>query len=96
MKSWEQCVPKQPEGFQPPQTCFCFSTDLNLMCMGSLVKVWGQVWARQLAQQRSIETWRQGFLTSPHSFSVDGRVLETSPECITPKNALSMSHNGGE
>nr|XP_009937517.1 PREDICTED: uncharacterized protein LOC104333682 [Opisthocomus hoazin] len=81
------------------EKCSCgvselYLQDLNLMCMGSLVKVWGQVWARQLAQQRSIETWRQGFLTSPHSFSVDGRVLETSPECITPKNALSMSHNG--
>lgn len=66
------------------------------MCVGSLVKVWGQMWAQHLEQQQSIETWRQGFLASSHPFSVDGRLLKTSPECITPKNAPSVSHSGGE
>lgn len=60
------------------------------------MKVWGQMWARQQEQQQSIETWHQGFMASPHPFSVDGRVLKTSPECIAPKNALSVSHSGGE
>ncbi|XP_054699285.1 uncharacterized protein LOC129213385 isoform X1 [Grus americana] len=68
--------------------------ELNLTCVGSLVKVWGQVWARQPEQQQSIETWHQDFLASPHPFSVDGSVLKTSPECIAPKNPLSVSHSG--
>ncbi|KFP47207.1 hypothetical protein N323_06245, partial [Cathartes aura] len=81
------------------QNCSCgvselYLQELNLTCVGSLVKVWGQVWARQPEQQQSIETWRQGFLASPHPISVDGRVLKTSPECITPKNALSVLHSG--
>lgn len=95
-RAWEQCVPEQLEGFRPPKTHCCSSAELNLTCVGSLVKVWGQVWARQPEQQQSIETWRQGFLASPHPISVDGRVLKTSPECITPKNALSVLHSGGE
>ncbi|KFW67243.1 hypothetical protein AS28_11608, partial [Pygoscelis adeliae] len=81
------------------EKCSCgvselYLQELNLMCLGSLVKVWGQMWARQLEQQQSIETWRQGFLASSHPFSVDGRVLKTSPECVTPKNAPSVSHSG--
>ncbi|XP_074961961.1 uncharacterized protein LOC142062812 isoform X1 [Phalacrocorax aristotelis] len=67
--------------------------ELNLTCVGSLVKVWGQVWARQPEQQQSIETWHQDFLASPHPFSVDGRVLKTSPNCVAPKNAPSVSHS---
>lgn len=66
---------------------------LKLICVDSLVKVWGQVWARQLEQQQSIETWCQGFLASPHTFSVDDRVVKTSPECIAPGNAPSVSHS---
>ncbi|KAF1537575.1 hypothetical protein FQV20_0013663, partial [Eudyptula albosignata] len=81
------------------EKCSCgvselYLQELNLMCVGSLVKVWGQMWAQQLEQQQSIETWRQGFLASSHPFSVDGRLLKTSPECITPKNAPSVSHSG--
>ncbi|KAM6078875.1 uncharacterized protein LJ206_008825 [Theristicus caerulescens] len=80
------------------EKCSCgvselYLQELNLTCVGSLVKVWGQVWARQAEQQQSIESWRQGFLASPHPFSVDGRVLKTSPECIAPKNAPSMSRS---
>lgn len=96
MKSWEQCVPKQLEDFQPPKTHCFFSAGLKLICVDSLVKVWGQVWARQLEQQQSIETWCQGFLASPHTFSVDDRVVKTSPECIAPGNAPSVSHSSGE
>ncbi|XP_010009448.1 PREDICTED: uncharacterized protein LOC104403104 [Nestor notabilis] len=71
----------------------CFLTPkLNLTCMGSLVKVWGQAWARQPEQQHSIETWCRGFLASPHPFTVDGSMLKTSPECIAPKGTPSMSH----
>ncbi|XP_065500927.1 uncharacterized protein LOC135994349 isoform X1 [Caloenas nicobarica] len=81
------------------EKCSCgvselYLQELNLTCVGSLVKVWGQVWARQPEQQRSIETWLQGFLASPHPFSVDGRVLKNSPECVTPKNAPSVLHSG--
>ncbi|KAF1417084.1 hypothetical protein FQV23_0016462, partial [Spheniscus humboldti] len=81
------------------EKCSCgvselYLQELNLTCVGSLVKVWGQMWARQLEQQQSIETWRQGFLASSHPFSVDGRLLKTSPECVTPKNAPSVSHSG--
>ncbi|KFZ50930.1 hypothetical protein N321_01123, partial [Antrostomus carolinensis] len=81
------------------EKCSCgvselYLQELNLTCVGSIVKVWGQVWARQSEQQQSIETWLQGFLASPHPFSVDGRVLKTSPECIAPKNAPSVSHSG--
>ncbi|XP_074014867.1 uncharacterized protein [Numenius arquata] len=73
----------------------CFLTPkLNLTCMGSLVKIWGQVWAREPEQQQSIKTWRQGFMASPHPFSVDGRALKTSPECVAPKNVPSVSHSG--
>lgn len=75
---------------------FCFLAELNLTCVGSLVKVWGKVWAQQPEQEQSIKTWLQGFLASPHPFSVDGRVLKTSPECVTPKNVPFVSHNGGK
>ncbi|XP_074697378.1 uncharacterized protein LOC141930445 isoform X1 [Strix aluco] len=80
------------------EKCSCgiselYLQELNLTCTDSLVKVWGQVWARQPEQQQSIKTWHQGFLASPHPFSVDGRVLKTSPECIAPKNAPSMSQD---
>ncbi|KFV02029.1 hypothetical protein N340_11204, partial [Tauraco erythrolophus] len=81
------------------EKCSCgiselYLQELNLTCVGSLVKVWGQVWARELEQQQSIKTWRQGLLASPHPFSVDGRVLETSPDCVAPKNAPSVSRSG--
>ncbi|XP_031981994.1 uncharacterized protein LOC116452021 isoform X2 [Corvus moneduloides] len=81
------------------EECSCSVSDLylqelNLTCVGSLVKVWGQVWAQQPEQEQSIKTWLQGFLASPHPFSVDGRVLKTSPECVTPKNVPLVSHNG--
>ncbi|XP_040446634.1 uncharacterized protein LOC121086673 [Falco naumanni] len=81
------------------EKCSCgvsqlYLQELNLTCVGSLVEVWGQLWARQPEQQQSIKTWHQGFLASPHPFSVDGRVLKTSPECIAPKNAPSVSHSG--
>ncbi|XP_063270194.1 uncharacterized protein LOC134559406 [Prinia subflava] len=68
--------------------------ELNLTCVGSLVKVWGQVWAQQPEQEQSIKTCLQGFLASSHPFSVDGRVLKTSPECVTPKNMPFTSHSG--
>ncbi|XP_014814167.1 PREDICTED: uncharacterized protein LOC106897803 isoform X2 [Calidris pugnax] len=72
----------------------CFLTPkLNLKCVDSLVKVWGQVWAREPEQQQSIKTWHQGFMASPHPFSVDGRVLKTSPECVAPKNVPSVLHS---
>ncbi|XP_068276378.1 uncharacterized protein [Nyctibius grandis] len=80
------------------ENCSCgvselYLQELNLTCVDSLVKVWGQVWARQPEQQQSIEAWHQDFLANPHPFSVDGRVLKSSPECITPKNAPSVSHS---
>lgn len=74
----------------------CSSAELNLTCMGFLVKVWDQAWAWQPEQQRSIETWCWGFLASPHPFAVDGSVLKTGPECIAPKATLSVSHSAGE
>ncbi|KFQ46834.1 hypothetical protein N333_12849, partial [Nestor notabilis] len=79
------------------EKCSCgvselYLQELNLTCMGSLVKVWGQAWARQPEQQHSIETWCRGFLASPHPFTVDGSMLKTSPECIAPKGTPSMSH----
>ncbi|XP_039416361.1 uncharacterized protein LOC104684914 isoform X2 [Corvus cornix cornix] len=81
------------------EECSCSVSDLylqelNLTCVGSLVKVWGQVWAQQPEQEQSIKTWLQGFLANPHPFSVDGRVLKTSPECVAPKNVPLVSHNG--
>lgn len=80
------------------EKCSCgvselYLQELNLTCMGSLVTVWSQVWARQPEQQRSIETWCQGFLASPHPFTVDGSMLKTSPERVSPKATPSMSHS---
>lgn len=67
-----------------------------MKCVGSLVKVWGQVWGVQPEQEQSIKTCLQGFLASPHPFSMDGRVLKTSPECVTSKNMPFLSHSGGK
>ncbi|XP_064376726.1 uncharacterized protein LOC112983371 [Dromaius novaehollandiae] len=74
------------------ENCSCgvselYLQELNLTCVDSLVKVSGQVWARQPEQQQSITAWRQGFVASPHPFSVEGRVLKTSAECVTLRNA---------
>ncbi|KAM6054679.1 uncharacterized protein VSU04_010845 isoform 2-T2 [Chlamydotis macqueenii] len=81
------------------EQCSCgvselYLQELNLTCVGSLVKVWGQVWARQPEQQQAIESWRQGFLASPQLFSMDGSMLKTSPECVALKNAPSVLHSG--
>eukprot|EP00075_Anas_platyrhynchos_P002907 XP_005025964.2 uncharacterized protein LOC101800187 [Anas platyrhynchos] len=66
---------------------------LNLTCVNSVVKVSGRVRARLPVQQQSIESWRRGLLTSPHPFSVDGRVLKTSPECIAPRSTPASSQS---
>ncbi|KAM9013920.1 uncharacterized protein PRD47_007652 [Ara ararauna] len=80
------------------EKCSCgiselYLQELNLTCMGFLVKVWDQAWAPQPEQQHSIKTWCRGFLASPHPFAVDGSVLKTSPKCITPKATPSVSHS---
>nr|XP_013795383.1 PREDICTED: uncharacterized protein LOC106482364 isoform X1 [Apteryx mantelli mantelli]XP_013795384.1 PREDICTED: uncharacterized protein LOC106482364 isoform X2 [Apteryx mantelli mantelli] len=80
------------------ENCSCgisesYLQELNLTCMDSLVKVSGQVWARLPEQQQSIIAWHQSFLASPHPFSVEGRVLKTSAECVTLKNAPSTSQS---
>uniref|UniRef100_A0A8B9IGK7 LTD domain-containing protein n=1 Tax=Anser cygnoides TaxID=8845 RepID=A0A8B9IGK7_ANSCY len=66
---------------------------LNLTCVNSVVKVSGRVRARLPMQQQSIESWRRGLLASPHPFSVDGRVLKTSPECIAPRSTPVSSQS---
>lgn len=78
------------------KVCCCFSTGLNLTCVNSVVKVSGRVRARLPVQQQSIESWRRGLLTSPHPFSVDGRVLKTSPECIAPRSTPASSQSSCE
>ncbi|KAM6249820.1 uncharacterized protein LJ264_009628 isoform 1-T2 [Porphyrio hochstetteri] len=80
------------------EKCSCdiselYLQELNLTCVDSLVKVWGQVWAQLPEQQQLIKTWHQDFMASPHPFAVEGRVLKTSPECVAPKNPLPKSHS---
>lgn len=86
----------QQKGSPLLKVCCCFSTGLNLTCVNSVVKVSGRVHARQPVQQQSIESWRRGLLASPHPFSVDGRVLKTSPECIAPRSTPASSQSNCE
>lgn len=89
-------VPSAAKGSPLLKVCCCFSTGLNLTCVNSVVKVSGRVRARLPVQQQSIESWRQGLLASPHPFSVDGRVLKTSPECIAPRSTPASSQSSCE
>lgn len=86
------------------EKCSCgvselYLQELNLMCVDSVVKISGRMHAPLPEQQQSMESWRQDLLASPHRFSVDGRVLETSPECIaqrsTPVSSQSSSSPHG-
>lgn len=86
----------QQKGSPLFKVCWCFSTGLNLTCVNSMVKVLGRVRARLPMQQQSIESWRRGLLASPHPFSVDGRVLKTSPECIAPRSTPVSSQSSCE
>ncbi|XP_068765233.1 uncharacterized protein [Struthio camelus] len=77
------------------ENCSCgvselYLQELNLTCVDSLLKVSGQMWARLPEEQQSIIAWRQGFLASPHPFSVEGRMLKSSAECVALKSAPSM------
>lgn len=78
------------------KACRCFSAELNLMCVDSVVKISGRMHAPLPEQQQSMESWRQDLLASPHRFSVDGRVLETSPECIAQRSTPVSSQSSCE
>ncbi|KGL85242.1 hypothetical protein N309_05564, partial [Tinamus guttatus] len=81
------------------QNCSCgvsrlYLQELNATCADGLVQVSGQVWARQPEQQRDIMAWHRGLLASPQPLSVEGRVLRSSAECSTWRNAPQMSPGG--
>nr|XP_014428363.1 uncharacterized protein LOC106731912 [Pelodiscus sinensis] len=63
------------------ETCACgvsqfyLHAELNFTCTDSMLQLTGQVWAKSLEQQHLILDWHRNFTTSPHPFSVAGRVL---------------------
>ncbi|XP_006015640.1 uncharacterized protein LOC102373025 [Alligator sinensis] len=76
------------------ENCSCgvsqfYLQELNFTCIGSILKLSGQVWARSLKQQHKISSWRKEFTSSPHPLSVDGSMLRTNVECATPKEPTS-------
>ncbi|XP_053898659.1 uncharacterized protein LOC128844737 isoform X3 [Malaclemys terrapin pileata] len=73
---------------------FYLHAELNFTCTDSMLQLSGQVWAKSPEQQHLILNWHRDFAASPHPFSVDGRVLKTNKECVTPDNAVSASQNG--
>ncbi|OXB72734.1 UNVERIFIED_CONTAM: hypothetical protein H355_009915 [Colinus virginianus] len=80
------------------ENCSCgvselYLQELNMTCADSLVKISGQMRALWPEQKQFMESWRQDLLASPHQFSVDGRVLETSPECIAQRSTSVSSQS---
>ncbi|XP_042720358.1 uncharacterized protein LOC122176123 isoform X3 [Lagopus leucura] len=82
------------------EKCSCgvselYLQELNLTCVDSVVKISGRMHVPLPEQQQPMESWRKDLLASPHRFSVDGRELETSPECMaqrsTPVSSQSSS-----
>ncbi|XP_042691309.1 uncharacterized protein LOC122169313 [Centrocercus urophasianus] len=82
------------------EKCSCgvselYLQELNLTCVDSVVKISGRMHVPLPEQQQPVESWCKDLLASPHRFSVDGRELETSPECTaqrsTPVSSQSSS-----
>lgn len=81
------------------ETCACgvsqfYLHELNFTCTDSMLQLTGQVWAKSLEQQHLILDWHRNFTTSPHPFSVAGRVLRAKGKCGAPAGTVSTPPGG--
>nr|XP_060642378.1 uncharacterized protein LOC132781870 isoform X1 [Anolis sagrei ordinatus]XP_060642379.1 uncharacterized protein LOC132781870 isoform X1 [Anolis sagrei ordinatus] len=69
----------------------CYIKGLNFTCRHSVLEFSGQLWARSREQRELLLRWWSHFSTSPHPFTVDGRLLRAKAECSPTSETAQRS-----